>query len=103
MIPLMKAVLILFCLLAVPVVSQSTGVKVKTGSRVPSVSLTFAAEAGGNDSFNIQNASGHAITAFDVLLVPRGVQEKNDHFLCRGRCAESSEVGTIDHPAIAAS
>jgi len=103
MIPLMKAVLILFCLLAVPVVSQSTGVKVKTGSRVPSVSLTFAAEAGGNDSFNIQNASGHAITAFDVLLVPHGVQEKNDHFLCRGRCAESSEVGTIDHPAIAAS
>ena len=107
----MKAALTLGLLCAAPLFAfaqtgssndKTQGPKVRTGSRVSGVTVRFAAQDGGDYKFWIQNRSGHAITAYDVLLVPSGVKMKNNHFLCQGRCAENHEIKTVDQPAIKA-
>jgi hypothetical protein len=103
----MKTPLILGLLCAATVFAQtgdtkSKEPKVRTGSRVLGVTVQFSAQDGDDYKFWIQNRSGRGITAYEVLLVPSGVKRRGNHFLCKGRCAESHEVKTVDHPAIRA-
>jgi len=101
----MKAPLMLGLLCAATVFAQNGGPKskepkVQTGSRVPGVTVQFTAQDGDDYKFYIHNRSGRGITAYEVLLVPSGVKRKGNRFLCKGRCAESHEVKTLDQPAI---
>jgi len=102
----MKASLMLILLCAATVFAQTgdpkSKPKVRTGSRVPGVKVQFTAQDGDDYKFYIQNRSGRGVTAYEVLLVPSGVKRKGNHFLCKGRCAESHEVKTVDQPAIKA-
>jgi hypothetical protein len=103
----MKAPLMLGLLCAAMVFAQNGGPKskepkVRTGSRVPGVTVQFTAQDGDDYKFYIHNRSSRGVTAYEVLLVPSGVKRKGNHFLCKSRCAESHEVKTIDQPAIKA-
>lgn len=102
MISCMKAVLAFVLLCAVPGLAQSRGPRVGTGSRVPSVTISFTQVDGGFSKFSIRNNSGHAVTAFAVLNIPKGVPTRKGRFVCQGKCSATYEVDDIAHPAIAA-
>ena len=72
------------------------------GSRVPSVTVRLVGQANNSYKFLIQNGNAHSITAFEVLLVPRGVAKKGGRFRCQGRCSPSSEVDSAETAAIKA-
>ncbi len=98
----MRAVLAVYLLCAVFVSAQGVPAKVQTGSRVPAVTIRFTGQDSNSYKFLIQNTSGQSVTAFDVLLVPRGVPKRGNRFLCQGRCSDSNDIDTIDTPAIRA-
>ena len=92
-----------FCLLcATPLLSQYVPPRVETGSRVSSVTVVPAGFDGTNYEFSIRNRSPHAVTALDVLMVPRGVPTKDGQFECKDQCSDDPKIGTIDRPVIAA-
>lgn len=98
----MKAAVAFGLLCAIPAWAQTISPKIQVESRVPSVTIRLVGEQGGSYKFFIENASAHNVTAFDVLLVPSGVQKKGHRFLCQSRCLESQEIQNIDKPAIKA-
>jgi hypothetical protein len=82
--------------------AKTSPTKIKLGSRVPSLTVQDAGIGDHSYIFSIQNNSGHAVTAFDLLLVPSGVPRQNGHYVCQGRCQSHAEVGDIESPLIAA-
>ena len=84
--------------------SSKTSPRIQTGSRVPSLTIKRDGDKqrNGDYFFVIQNNSGHGVTAFDVLLVSKGVPKKKRHYDCRGRCSSTAQVGDIESPVIAA-
>ena len=95
-----------FCvaLLCTPPVVAETEFRVTALSRVSGVSISYLSQQDGNPRFMIRNDSGHAITAYDVLVVPTQVAtgRKNGRYVCKGQCADHPEIGTIEAPAIVA-
>jgi hypothetical protein len=98
----MKTALACCLVFVIPVWPQSVPAKVQMGSRVPSVTVRLVGQATKSYKFLIQNGNAHSITAFEVLLVPRGVANKGGRFLCQGRCSPSSEVDSAETAAIKA-
>ncbi len=96
----MKFVVTICFLFLFSLSAQTSPPKVQTGTRVPSVSLSFTGQQGGDYAFSIQNRSGQDITAFMLLLVPSGVPSSNGRYLCQSKCNGTSQIGTIDRPAI---
>lgn len=98
----MKAVLALCFACVLPVSSQAATAKLQTGSRVPSLSIHFNEQSGGKYKFTIRNGTSHAVTALVVVFAPADAVRRHDYHACADRCSDSEQVGTAEHPVIAA-
>src|SRR5215471_9458019 len=89
------------CLLVASAWAQNTS-PVRTESRARSLSISFDGQDGIDYKFKIHNQSSHAVTAFNLLLVPDGVPKVAGRYLCHDQCAAHRQVGDKAQPVIKA-
>jgi hypothetical protein len=96
----MKTIVAL-CLLIASAWAQNAS-SVRTESRARSLSVSFDGQDGIYYKFKVHNESSHAVSAFNLLLVPDGVPKVAGLYLCHDQCSPSSQIGDKANPVIKA-